>query len=104
MTTWKPDTCECELLELGEDGEPIAFIGARCERHQTAEPAEVMAENRAKNVALVRSGLEPDQAVWGFNDGGLAVVGTLDLASGTLVPVASSPPLTSEGAEAAINA
>jgi hypothetical protein len=53
--------CGC-VLTCGEDGEPTDFV-RRCEAHQTADPQDVAAENRAMSLArkaLEDGGVDPE--------------------------------------------
>lgn len=49
---WIPTQCGCRLTLDGETGEPISFI-TRCEVHQTAEPGDIAAENRAMSLCQI---------------------------------------------------
>ena len=67
-TEWYPSHCACHLA-LGPDGEPESFI-TRCDEHQTAAPADIIAENRAMTVARMavaeKLGIPYEDAPMGF--------------------------------------
>lgn len=96
------DTCGC-VLAIGDDGEPNAFEGKPCERHAAATVADVVAECRAKNVAVAQAGDVPG-LVWGHDGDGTAHVGTVDLLSGQIDVVASCPPVSLQEYVAAVEA
>jgi len=81
-TTWKPDTCSCEIVLAWEDSIPspdhmLERVNHKCQVHSISSDSDVLEkvfeENRRKNKAFAElqkdiPALTPEFYEWSFDD------------------------------------